>query len=117
MEQLTNLIIKSEAGGILKVLAEMQEEGHNVVQLTRDLIHYLRRVISLKLNPELRESFQTELTKDELENLKKFADLADSEKIIVLIKALIRAYTEMRYSPFAIVPLEIALIESLNKQK
>jgi len=117
VEQLTNLIIKSEAGGILKVLAEMQEEGHNVVQLTRDLIHYLRRVISLKLNPELRESFQTELTKDELENLKKFADLADSEKIIVLIKALIRAYTEMRYSPFAIVPLEIALIESLNKQK
>jgi len=27
---------------------------------------------------------------------------------------LIEAYTEMRYSPFAIVPLEVAIIENLK---
>ncbi|MFH0890957.1 MAG: DNA polymerase III subunit gamma/tau [Candidatus Liptonbacteria bacterium] len=115
VELLTELILKSDMAQILKVIAEVQEEGHNVVQLTRDLIHYLRRVLSLKLNPTLAESFATELTKDELENLKKFAGGAETEKTITLIKALIRAYTEMRYSPFAIVPLEIALIENLNR--
>jgi len=35
------------------------------------------------------------------------------EKHIALIKSLIRAYSEMRYSPFVSVPLEIAIIENL----
>lgn len=115
VEQLTDLIIKTDTAGVLKALSEIQEEGYNVVQLARDLIHYLRRVVSLKFNPSLKEHFQSELTKDELESLKKFSDTADADKMIILIKSLIRAYTEMRYSPFAIVPLEIALIEHLKK--
>jgi len=35
-------------------------------------------------------------------------------KHIPLIKALIRAYSEMRYSPFASIPLEVTLIEHLK---
>jgi hypothetical protein len=38
---------------------------------------------------------------------------ADVATLVKMIKALIRAYAEMRYSPFAIVPLEVALVENL----
>ena len=55
-----------------------------------------------------------ELTKDELANLKNHANLLDDNKIISILKSLIRAYSEMRYSPFPIAPLEVAIIENLK---
>ena len=93
---------------------EIQEAGYNVVDLTKELIHYLRRVLTLKYNPDLKEEFKKELTGAELAEVVKHAGLIDPAKHIPLIKSLITSYSQMRYSPFATIPLEIALIEHLK---
>ena len=110
------LMIAKDTKGALACLAELNDEGHNLVQFTKDLIHYLRKVLSLSINPSLDATFEKELTKDELLSMKALgtAKGADSATIVRLIKALIRAYAEMRYSPFAIVPLEVMLVEQLH---
>ncbi len=113
VEEFASLIIKNDLKGALDYLATINEEGHNLVQLIKDLIHYLRKVLSLKLNPGLESIFQQELTSDEIVKLKKLAMEAETAKTIKLIKSFIRAYSEMRYSPFAIVPLEVCLAENL----
>jgi len=41
-------------------------------------------------------------------------NLVRTDWTISFLKSLIQAYSEMRYSPFEIVPLEIALIENLK---
>jgi len=114
VEEFASLIIKNDLKGALDYLAVINEEGHNLVQLIKDLIHYLRKVLSLKLNPGLEKIFHSELTSDEIVKLKKLAMEADVQKTIKLIKSFIRAYSEMRYSPFAIVPLEVCLAENLG---
>lgn len=114
VEGLAELILKNDLPGALKYIAAVNEEGHNLVQLTKDLIHYLRKVLSLKLSPELEKTFQSELTSDEVGRLKVLTGLMTPEKGVNILKALIRAYTEMRYSPFAMVPLEMALTENLS---
>lgn len=114
VEELAGLILKNDLPGALAYIAAVNDEGHNLVQLTKDLIHYLRKVLSLKLSPELESTFQTELTADEVARLKGLTDMMTPEKGVKMLKALIRAYTEMRYSPFAMVPLEIALTENLE---
>jgi DNA polymerase-3 subunit gamma/tau len=114
VEGLAELILKNDLPGALKYIAAVNEEGHNPVQLTKDLIHYLRKALSLKLSPELQKTFQSELTSDEVGRLKTLSSLMTPEKGVKILKALIRAYTEMRYSPFAMVPLEIALTENLT---
>ncbi|KKR07324.1 MAG: hypothetical protein UT33_C0003G0011 [Candidatus Peregrinibacteria bacterium GW2011_GWC2_39_14] len=114
VEEFASLIIKNDLKGALDYLATINEEGHNLVQLVKDLIHYLRKVLSLKLNPGLESIFQSELTSDEIVKLKKLAMEADVQKTIKLIKSFIRAYSEMRYSPFAIVPLEVCIAENLS---
>lgn len=98
----------------LQYLAEIQEAGFNVIDLTKDVIHYLRRVLALKFDPKLEEIFKAELTENEIKELKVHSKLINPDKHIPLLKNLIRAYSEMRYSPFAIVPLEVAIIESLK---
>ena len=66
------------------------------------------------LRSELENFFQSELTREEIERIKKLAELIMPPKHIPLLRSLIRAYGEMRYSPFAMIPLEVALIESLS---
>jgi DNA polymerase-3 subunit gamma/tau len=112
--QLAEYILKSELQNALTYLNEIYQDGYNVVQLNKDLIHYLRRTLTLKTNPRIEELYAKELTKDELARLKSHSALIAEEKHIALLKSLIRAYSEMRYSPFAIVPLEIAIIENLQ---
>ena len=113
---LAGYLLDNDLEAALTYLSEINEGGSNLVQLNKDLIHYLRRVLVLKFDPQLEEVFKRELTSDEIAEIKKHAALInDPDKIINLIKSLIRAYSEMRYSPFTLVPLEVAIIENLKE--
>ncbi len=112
--QLAEHLLKGALKEALSYLHEIDQAGYNMVQFNKDLIHYLRRVITLKMNPDLAGLYEKEITKDELAHLKNHAVLAQEKKTIVLLKSLIRAHSEMRYSPFAVVPLEVAVIENLQ---
>lgn len=111
---LAALIVAKDLKGALVNLSELNDEGHNLVQFTKDLIHYLRKTLSLSVNPSLEATFEKDLTHDEIIAIKKLAAGADTATLVKIIKALIRAYAEMRYSPFAIVPLEVMLVEQLS---
>lgn len=108
------LALKKDLKGALAALAAFSDEGGNPIQFAKDLIHYLRKVLSLKINPALESTFGKELTKDEIATARKLGAGADAALLVQLVKSLIRAYSEMRYSPFAMVPLEIALTEHLS---
>ena len=112
--ELAELLIKNDLSSSLDFLSKINESGYNLVQFNKDLIHYFRRVLALRFSPELENHFSRELTDQELATVKKHSRMIESEKTIKLIKSLIEAYTEMRYSPFAIVPLEVAIIECLR---
>jgi len=107
------LILSGNLQTSLAHLSDIYDNGYNLVQFNKELIHYLRKVLALKFDPSLAATFQNELTSEELKALKKHAAIIDEKRHIALLKSLIRAYGEMRYSPFAIVPLEIAIVENL----
>jgi DNA polymerase-3 subunit gamma/tau len=112
---LADLIMQNNLKACLTRISEINEGGYNVTDLTKELIHYLRRVLTLKYNPDLEAEFKKELTTKELELVKSHAKVMDDKKHIPLLKALIVSYSQMRYSPFASIPLEIALIEHLRQ--
>ncbi len=114
VQELSDLIASKKLGDALAYIAGLNDEGHNLNQLTKDIIHHLRKALSLIYSPQLEATFQGELTDDEIKKLKKLSTLLNPDVARKLIQSLIRAYSEMRYSPFAMVPLEIALIENLK---
>jgi DNA polymerase-3 subunit gamma/tau len=114
VEELSALILKDDLAAALRYISSVSEEGQNLVQMTKDLIHYLRKILALKVSPGLEELFQMELTGEEIAAMKKLCALMDAAKGTRLLRALIRAYSEMRYSPFAGIPLEIVLTENLT---
>jgi len=114
VSELAELLIKNDLKASLNYLSKINEEGYNLLQLNKDLIHYLRRVLALKFSAPLEEQFAKELTDQQLSLIKKHSLMIETEKTVKLIKSLIEAYTEMRYSPFVIVPLEVAIIACLK---
>ena len=107
-------IVKKDLASSLKHVAELEDEGYNLVIFVKDLIHYIRKAISIKIDPSLGTMFEKELTRDEITMLKKLASEADTAFLIKFLSSLIRAYSEMRYSPFAAVPLEVVLAENMQ---
>ena len=112
--ELTGALIDKNLNGALELVSRFNEEGINFTQLTKDLIHYLRKVLTLKLDPQIEESLKSDLTAEEVKKIKTQAQNADVRQLVDLLKSLLEAYTEIRYSPFGFVPLEVAIIENLN---
>ncbi|MEK7590368.1 MAG: DNA polymerase III subunit gamma/tau [Patescibacteria group bacterium] len=113
--KLADYILNNQLKEALEHLSKISDGGYNIVDLNKELIHYLRRVLALRVDSSLENLYKNELTGNELEQIKKHSEILDPKKHINLLKSLIRAYSEMRYSPFAIVPLEIAIIECLQQ--
>jgi DNA polymerase-3 subunit gamma/tau len=110
------MILNNQLNLAINYIRKLDEEGYNVSQFTKDLIHYLRKVVSLNLNPELIEIFKNDFTDEELKKIKEFSVKINPSKFVPFLKSLIRAYSEIRYSPFSFIPLEIALIEFMSEK-
>jgi DNA polymerase-3 subunit gamma/tau len=107
-------IVKKDLVQCLAHVAELGDEGYNLVIFVKDLIHYLRKALSIKIDPSLATAFEKELTRDEIVILKKLAAETDPAFLVKFLSSLIHAYSEMRYSPFAAVPLEVMLVENMQ---
>ncbi|MFH0712825.1 MAG: DNA polymerase III subunit gamma/tau [Candidatus Jorgensenbacteria bacterium] len=113
LSELCGLLLHGKLEDILKIISEVEDSGFNLVQLTKDMIQYLRRVAVLKFNPEMKNLFKNELMEEHLEKLVAHAAVFKDEQIKI-IKGLISAYSEMRYSQFPIISLEVAIVEALK---
>ncbi|OGG42805.1 DNA polymerase III, subunit gamma and tau [Candidatus Jorgensenbacteria bacterium RIFCSPLOWO2_12_FULL_42_11] len=109
------ILLTGQTDKVLGKLAEIEDDGYNLVQFNKDLIHYLRKALVLKFEPSLEKSFRDELTPESLLKLKSHAQLI-KDSHLGLLKALINAYSQMRYSQFPIIPLEVAIVENLKTE-
>ena len=107
------LLLSRKLKETLSALSEIENGGYNLVQFTKDLIQYLRRVMVLKYNPEMKAMFKTELMGDHIKIIEEHAKLF-TDLHVELVKRIINAYSQMRYSQFPIIPLEVAIVESLK---
>ncbi|MEX1014771.1 MAG: hypothetical protein WDZ80_06450, partial [Candidatus Paceibacterota bacterium] len=113
ISKIVDHLLSNDLNKVLEEISAIDNEGSNLVEFTKDLLKYLRRVAVLKYSPEMSKLFKNEITEDNLNNLIKQSEVFEKEHL-KLIKNLIEAYTNMRYSQFPIIPLEVAIIESLT---
>lgn len=115
--KLAEYIFTNNLDEALNYIKDIDEIGLNVVDLTKELIHYLRFTLTLAYAPNFEKKLAAYMTSKELDQIKTHAKKINEQKHIPLAKALIQAYSQMRYSPFASIPLEIVLIEHLGKKE
>lgn len=107
------LLLKRNLDESLERLEEIQDGGYSLLQFTKDVIQYLRRIAVLSYQPSMEKRFAEELTDEHLATFVAHAKLFTPAHL-ELLKNFIRAYSQMRYSQFPLIPLEVAVIESLE---
>lgn len=110
------LLLKENVDKALAQVEEIQDGGYSLLQFTKDVIQYLRRVAVLSYQPAMEKKFAAELTDEHLKTLVSHAKLFKPEHL-ELLKTFIRAYSQMRYSQFPLIPLEVAVIEGMKGKK
>lgn len=112
IDAFVELLMKGDEANTLKFVSEISDSGFNLTQFLRDVIQHLRRIMVLKINPQMEIAFKKEMMAEHLTKLitqsKNF-----KQAHVALIKTLINAYGEMRYSQFPRIPLEVAIVEGL----
>lgn len=111
---LISFLFKKEIENSLEFLNALKNENCDLVGFNKDLIDYLAKILSLKVNPKMETAFRDIFSENELNKMKELASLTEVEKQIELIKLLISAERDMRYSPFAWIPFEVALVEFIK---
>lgn len=106
-------LLSNNTNKALERISKIEESGQNLTQFTKDLIRYIRRVAVLANSESMKKEFKKELIDDHLNKLKTHSEMF-KESHIELLKALIEAYSQMRYSQFPIIPLEVAIIENTS---
>ncbi len=115
--ELCDFLADKNLKGALSYLHQLNNSGANLVDLNKELLNYLRRVLTLNCDQSMAVILANDLTKDELAKIKLHSQKFSQPQLINLIKSLIRAYSEMRYSPFPHIPIEVAIIENLGQNK
>ena len=106
-------LVARDLPATLQDLAAIQDGGFNLVQFTKDVIVYVRRLLVIKRAPALAQVLARELVPEHLARITAHAaQTGDAET--ALLRSLIAAYGQMRYSQFPLVILEVALVESLS---
>ena len=114
LNECAGYLLSDDLENALSLISKVAEEGYHLPQFTKDLLVFLRRAAVLSVSPKMSEEFKRELTDKHLSALEAHAKSFNVGKHIPLIKNLIEAYSQMRYSQFPIIPLEVAVIESIS---
>ena len=112
--ELCDFLADKNLKGALGYLRQLNNSGANLVDLNKEMLNYLRRVLTFNCDKSIEAVLANDLTQDELAKIKIHSQKFSQPQLISLIKSLIRAYSEMRYSPLPHVPLEVAIIENLG---
>ena len=113
LSEFAGLLLTGNQKHALDALEKIEDGGYDIVQFTKNLIRYLRRAVVLHCEPALAERFKQELSEEHLQKFLAHAKLV-TDRHLALLKSLIAAWSEMRYSQFPLVSLEIVLIEHVR---
>jgi len=117
VSQFVDYINKKDGAGAIEFLNKILEKGKDPQEFAKAIINYLRQGLISKIGPEMANPILTGLTMEEQKKLQaQTAGLAEPD-LRRILKLFLDAQNQMKYSPIPQLPIELAIIESLQKEE
>jgi DNA polymerase III subunit gamma/tau len=104
-------LVERDRAGALRFLNEVHTQGADMDQLTKGFLEYLRQVMIAKIDKTILEQAGLALADTQAQQLATFASTMDGAYLVRMIQTFTNARTQLRNSPIATLPLELAVIE------
>jgi len=103
---------QARTADVLQLIQNAVADGYDAHELSRLLLGTLRKILMLKIAPELRTILAEEHTEEDLAALSEFAERFDTKRLARLVRALMQAHPLVKRSIIPILPIELAIIEN-----
>ncbi|MDZ4385312.1 MAG: DNA polymerase III subunit gamma/tau [Candidatus Moranbacteria bacterium] len=112
--EIAGMILGKDATGAIGQINGLLDNGYDLQIFTKALINYVRQLMLLKINPELKSHFAYEATQEQLEKMLQQVEKAELADIILALNLLLEAQNKIAASMLPQLPLEIAIIRATH---
>lgn len=106
------LILEKKSGAAISKINSLVEDGYDLEIFAKTFVNYLRQLMIVKIDPNLKKSFSSELSGEQMKILEDLGKKAELPQIISAIDFFLEAKEKINRSPLPQLPLEIAVIKS-----
>lgn len=111
--KITDGILKKDALGLLKIVAEVEGQGKDMLQLVISLIEHFRNILIAKVGSQIEDLI--DLPQDAVARLADYSKKFSLEDILYIIQVLLNTQGMIKRSNFLRLPLEVALVKLASK--
>ena len=117
IKNLFGFISEKKAKDALENIRDLSEEGFDFHFIIRMLIRYFRSALILKAGAGVLKTLERELLPEEVSFLQASVPAWTEAHLSLSLSILLEALSRMRQTPIAELPLELAVIEIIEKRK
>ena len=109
--KLIELIVEKKYSEAIDYINKITDDGYDLEQFNIFLIEYCRKLMLLKISPEIKENFSSEMTEEQIAELEAISQKTSVSQILGMIRAFIKSKEEIKSSIIQQLPLELAIAE------
>ena len=111
VQDLVDYVIGKENSKAIHHINTVANQGHDLIQFTKSLVSYLRKMLILKVDVSLAKLVASELTKEQIDVMIKQGEKFEQTDLLKAIHLFIHAGNEIKSADFQQLPLELAVVE------
>ena len=112
ISQFLDYLSQNNSAEAIRLINNIYDNGADLAEFSRSVLKNLRKILLLKINPEIEKIIKNEVTDEEMEALKKFSQNFENQNLQKLIEEFLKAKDEIKRSPIPTLPLEIIVLEN-----
>jgi len=115
VQDLVEYLVAKKSGPAISQINQIINQGYDLVQFSKSLVSYLRKMLILKVDPELTNLVAPELTKEQISVIIRQGQSFNQPDLTKTIHLFIRAGYEIKSADFPQLPLELAVVECIGE--
>ena len=100
----------------INYIGKLCEEGTDLQEFSKVLVNHLRKIMLLKVDTSLESLMAQELTPDQMEIVRKQAEVFSLDSAARAIKIFMTAQQDIGRSSIPSLPIELAVVEIINNK-
>ncbi len=116
VQELVEYLTAKSNSQAISHINQVASQGYDLIQFSKSLIGYLRKMMILKVDPNLANLVAPELTKEQLDVIIKQGQKFSQIDLIKTIHLFIQAANQIKSADFPQLPLELAVVECCQKE-
>ena len=115
VKAMTDYLSNAGAKEAIDYVGKLAEGGTDLEMFVKALVNHLRKIMLIKIDSSLANLMAQELTLEQVEIVKKQAEVFSLNDVAQAIRIFMIAQNDIKRSPIPSLPIELAVVEIINQ--